>query len=82
MFSRAKRFICSEKAVPTANILMIAAAVIESNLLSVAVCSLLPAYQLYWRKYTKYKSHKLARVLFSACILVLIVVNIAIFLRK
>lgn len=82
MFSRAKTFIRSEKAVPTASMLMIAAVVIESNLLSVAACSLLLAYLLYWRKHTKSNSHKLACVLFSACLLVLIVVNIAIFLRK
>ena len=82
MFSRAKTFTSSEKAVPTASILMIAAAVMESKLLFVAACSLWLACLLCWRKYTKYKSRKPACVLFSACILVLIVVNIAIFLRK
>lgn len=81
MRSRIVAFIRSDKAVPTASMLIILAAVSGSNLLSIAACLLWLAYLLYWYKHTESKPHRRACGVLSVLVVALIVGNVVTMLR-
>ncbi len=81
MFSQVRTFIRSDRAVPIASALIIAAAVAGSNLLSIAACALWLAYLLYWLRHTEHRSLRWACAALSLFAAAQIVGNFSALLR-